>query len=542
MIFTECIENNIIFNEADSKNKLTMDRAGLLRKTTRLVKEELGSTIAKHTTYRTDKDYSRDGFINNKCEFVTVAHIKKSAESYIGTQAENAKAILDVLIKTCEMVNRKMPSECKVVPKYKGNPNSDEWDGWDISLTVPAGKTEFLTESYAGGGNMNNDVLVLSGNNGGSYIQDALYESYIQAKIDAEDRLALALKESMVISESDYSNIRAIREASLGDKIKVRWHKFIAFIKNMFARFMESMTNLFYNDKKYLEKYKDIILNKKPKDSMKYSYTGDYNNGTKRILGTTIPIFSYTNYKTELEAEGDGPLANKLVSGFNYVDGEALASQYKSYFLDLDKGTQSGTFDQLNMTTIYNFCYDFQNIKNVLDKNKNNLDASTRAIETEINNQIKAASESVISMHEADEAEKKEDTTGKTTAPSKGIQITDRDEKVKDQEKQNATQDAETAKKENKDDTFITNAANKWIDVVRAIISAQLTACQQIYKDYMSIIRAHVRSYVGNSKNKDDNATAKKADTYEKSDALKKAEKQSQEAEDIYSDSSKIPK
>ena len=92
----------------------------------------------------------------------------------------------------------------------------------------------------------------------------------------------------MVISESDYSNIRAINEAKLGDKIKTRWQKFVAFIKNMFAKFIESMTNILYNEKDYLEKYKDIILKKKPKEDMEYSYTGDYKEAVITKGGITV--------------------------------------------------------------------------------------------------------------------------------------------------------------------------------------------------------------------------------------------------------------
>ena len=61
----------------------------------------------------------------------------------------------------------------------------------------------------------------------------------------------------MVISESDYSNIRAIQEAKLSDRIKATWKKFIAFIKGLVAKFMESLSNILLDEKAYLEKYKE---------------------------------------------------------------------------------------------------------------------------------------------------------------------------------------------------------------------------------------------------------------------------------------------
>ena len=397
---------------------------------------------------------------------------------------------------------------------------------------------------------MDNNVLAFSGNNGGSYIYDGLYESYIQAKIDSEDRLAFVLKEAMVISEADYSNIRALQEAKLGDKIKSKWHRFVAFIKNMFSKFLESMNNILLDEKDYLEKYKDTILYKEGKKSIPYSYTGNYEEAVKRIKNTFVPIFSYSSYKNEFEAEDVGPLANKLVNGFNYVDGDNLAEQYKSFFLNLDHGQTSGTLYDLNFTTIYNFCYDYSNIKKILDKNLANIDASTRAIESEINKQVPASESTILTetgqgggqtgnqtgnqagsqaATQNNNTEKK--NTGLTVNVSKAMQNIDRDENYKAKEKENAEEDTQKAKDENKNQSDITKATDRWIDVTRSIISAQITACQQIANDYMKLIREHVRSYGGqDKKSKEGTIAPKKGQTYEKSDALKKAEEENKQA------------
>ena len=580
MIFTTLIGNDNILNEADSKNKLTMDRTQLLRYVSKLVRSELGLDLEEHTTFRTDKDYGKNDFIDGKCEFVTVAHIKKSAEPYIGNQYDNAKVILDMLNRMANKVNSKIPSDCKITPKYKGDPNNNQWDGWDINLTVPQNKNEFLSESYIGGGNMiftecteNNIIfneasnkvaeesyhestklVAFSGNTGGSYMHDALYESYIQSKIDSENRLAFALKESKIISESDYSNIIAIREAKLGDKIKTKWQKFVAFIKNMFAKFMESMTNILYDEKGYLEKYKDIILKKKPKEDMEYSYTGDYKEGINRITNVEVPLFEYSKYKTELEAEEDGALANKILPSFRYSDGETLAEQFKGYFLVLDAGTKEGKFSSLNMTELYNFCYNFNKIKNIVNKDLERIDASTRNIERMIKDNL-ASSNNTTAPTETNVAtnNKSSDSDNKPAEVTKvgensmileaedkkeGLKITTTDvskavgstkDRDSDAETKAANNAAEGASGKNEED--ITNAADKWIRVCQALVAAKLTACQQISKDYMDIIRAHVRSYVGMSKkSKEGNTSTRKAQEYENKEA-KTADEKNKEAD-----------
>jgi len=579
MIFSSYINEGTSQNKSknNSKSKLTYDRTGLLKDATRLVKSELGSTILPHTTFRIDKEYTKTDFIKGKCEFITIAHIRKSAEPYIGDQKENAKAILDMLNRSCDSINKKLPDGCRLIPKYKGNPSSDEeWDGWNINLTVPKTGNEFLKESYIGGDkdlifeeNIKEstidepEVLSFSGNNGGSYIQDTLYESYIQAKIDAEDRLAFALKESRIISESDYSNIRVLQEAKMGDKLKARWHKFVAFIKNMFAKFMESISNILLNEKSYLEKYKDIILKKKPKDNLEYSYTGNYEVGVQRIIELEVPLFEYEKYKDALEDEGDGALVNKLMSnktGFSYTDGETLAEQFKGYFLNLDDGQKSGKFSELadKMTTMYNFCYNFNKIQGIVKADTAKIDESTRRIEKMINDNIAKNAQNNTQKpdntgDENSEGEGKEPKEMTTVTPENESTINsfartifteeEKPQKVniktttdvskavgstsninKDDEKGAA--DNATGATEGKNSNDIKNAADKWIRVCSALIGAKLTACQQIADDYMKIIRAHVRSYVGSGKkNKEGDTSAAKGAEYKDkaADAKQKA-------------------
>lgn len=424
------------------------------------------------------------------------------------------------------------------------------WDGggWDFAISLSYVENLKLKRNKI---KKESTVLSFSGNNGGSYMHDTLYESYIQAKIDAEDRLAFALKENMVISEADYSNIRALQEAKISDKIKAKWKKFIAFIKGLVARFMESLSNILLDEKDYLEKYKDIILKKKPKEDMEYSYTGNYTKGINRLINTEVPLFDYYKYKNELEAEGDGALVQKIMSGkqFNYDDGETLAEQFKSYFLALEDGQQEGKFSNLNMTDIYNFCYNFNKIKGIVDKDINRLETSTRAIESAINKELNAtgndaagdkpentATNTVEKTEESAifrEAEEKAQTTGldikaSSDPSSKMASTQNRDDAA---EKDSATAGATVAKTNNKEADDITKAANKWIDVCRPLIAAKLTACQQIAKDYMDIIRAHVRSYGGaDKKSKEGNKAPDKANKYSKHSDVEKAKADAEKA------------
>ena len=407
------------------------------------------------------------------------------------------------------------------------------------------------------------EILVFANNNGGRYIHDSLYESYIESKIDSEDRLARALKEQMILKESDYSSITALHESSLGDKIKIKWKKFVAFIKSLIARFMESINNILYNERGYLEKYKDIIINKEPKSDLTFSYTGNYEEGEKRITNTTIPLFEYQKYKNAFDAEDDGDLANTIMQGkqFKYTDEETLDEQFKEYYLVTNDGVKTGKLSDINMPDLYNFCYNFSKIKSITDKDLNRLDASTKNIEKEIIKRMNSTTNqttdqtvnsTATSTTDGGSANDNQSTSnqnesaifledGETDKKDKpqGLQITSTDsDKQKGQtdftknanSTQNRDKNAEKAAADrsgNAEIEDIQKAAEKWIRVCRPLIAAKCTACQQIAKDYMKIIKKHVESYVG----KDNKSKDETTEHGKESPDVKKAEDEAKQAQ-----------
>ena len=430
-----------------------------------------------------------------------------------------------------------------------------------------------------------NEVLTFSGNNGGSYMHDALYESYIQSKIDAEDRLAFALKEAMVISEADYSNIRAIQEAKISDKIKATWKKFIAFIKGLVARFMESMTNIVLNEKDYLEKYKEIITKKDPKIGI--SYPGDYKVATNRLIAIEVPLFDYAKYKDALEAGGDnevGELVKEIMKGkegFSYDSAKTPAELFKEYFLALDKGQtkyEQGALPSKVMEDMYNFCHDFHKMQTMIDNDINAITQSTNRIEAMIKKELgdENANPTVKTVENPEQ-----DSTMSSSKPKGNVkakidneeveaQVVDANgkpvesakltksngfiisEKVEidkedpssspiskmgsitnqgdDAAEKSIASDAKSATAGKKADD-ITKAAKKWRDVCSALVSAKLTACQTITNDYMKVIRDHVKSYGGADKKDTSNDVTPTGGTKYTKSAAKKALEDAERAE-----------
>lgn len=397
--------------------------------------------------------------------------------------------------------------------------------------------------------------LYLTNNTGHNYLNEAVYVDYLADKIYNEQRLAREINKTLIMKESTttvaqkVNRIAAINEAKLSDNIKSKWNKFITFIKTLMGKFMESMTKILLDEKGYLEKYKDIILKKRPKDDIEFSYTGDYKEAANRLMNTELPLFNYEEYKNELKAEGNIVLAQKLLKNFQLDSGRELAEQMKEYFIAADKGETKGKLSSgVNMTDLYNFCYNFKKIKDITDKDINHLESSTTAIQNAINTEIRkqpadntvekteTQTESAI-IREADDSngaqenqqEKKPDNSDNNKSVNTNLSIKTNtysdDNKKVDNVNDAKTANANAASKES--ETDIDAMITKWISVCRTIITAKWTASEQIAKDYMALIRAHVKSYVGTKEDKADNKAASQGTNYQK-DQQKKEENEEQ--------------
>ena len=402
-----------------------------------------------------------------------------------------------------------------------------------------------------------------------TYIRENAYNEYLNAKIDNEQKILTMLSSKLNLKESV-----VMLEARTSDKIKAKWTKFIEFLKGIFAKFIESMDNFFKSNKEYLEKYKDIILKKKPKADIKYSIPGNYQVGIQRMIKVECPVFNYGTFKEHLENENDENnigLAREILSksGENYTfdEGKSLAENFKDYFAAIDQvngDTRTGTFDDLNFTDMYNFCY---NNKQAHDINKKDMDhlAQSEKMLDQVAKEIIANQDNNKPPAQQTDTNQGGENTGNAT-PATGGQTGEQQQQSDNNQEEahnnsallisntssavlsekvdisvnsnaasqtgstNGNLDKETAnkaldglaKRDGDESTADTNnriskMIQKWTDVCRALCTAKITIYDQITNDYMEIIRAHVRSYGGKDlKNKDDDKVQQQATDYKK--------------------------
>ena len=393
---------------------------------------------------------------------------------------------------------------------------------------------------------------------------ETYYEDYISTMIANEEALTKELQSLLPINESNYNDIVAINESRFRDVIKANCNRFMEFVNNLAGKFLESMTKILLNEnKKYLEKYKDIILNKQPKD-LEATFTGDYYLSTTRCQNMMIPIFNYNDYGSLLlQNDGMEALITKLMTGktgFSYNKDKDMAESFKSYFIAGEKGEHKKKFKELDFKEMYNFCYNFKEIINIVNKDKKYLkqstDAVVKAITDELNkldqenkdnnpNKDTTTRTDTKTVNNTNTDNKKDNESAKTPEelqnksgtenanasfifPKSYMKyIREADNKddhdptktnlsidgvssygsYDDPDTSSASSSAKNLKSAGKSEADLNKIAMKWMEICRKLLGAKFNALEQIAKNYMAIIRAHVRSYVGNE---DDKTTDRK--------------------------------
>lgn len=397
--------------------------------------------------------------------------------------------------------------------------------------------------------------------NDDSYLYSEAYEQYIESCIDNE-----FIIKDYIYNKMNEGAVSVFNEAEqLQDVVAKKWDGFAQFIDGILDRFWKSMDTLVNSKKQYLEKYKDIILDKPPKENLEVTYTGDYKRGMELCKTESLPPFNYEAHADALRADGYEAAIKTFMAGkdFRYKEGDDIAKDFKAYFIgvtDFDNPGQttiSLANKEFSMKVLYDWCYNYQDLAAVARRDRANLGQSRNAIINSIrkikqengedpnknanpttnptqNSAGTASSKPADTTSTANGAkidqsayidsssawialsEVGENNTNTNNDQNKDSTPTTTGMEIKDtsseENSDNGSKDnAETKTKHKTVDQDINNITKKWIDISRAFCTGKLTAIQQISKDYMSIIVAHVKSYDGEGTKEAENAQKDKA-------------------------------
>lgn len=234
-----------------------------------------------------------------------------------------------------------------------------------------------------------------------SYVDKMAYANFLFEQERNTIKLNAFISECLCIAEGGniYDGIKAINEG-ISDKAGSAWDKVMDFLRRMWGKFVENMTNLFNSNGYYLEKYKDIILKKPIKFTEKITMP-NYFNGIKNIVGIKIPLLNVQSLeRIPLNAEDKTGMDNLRTEFMNaWKNGKPAdnpnGKEFKAWAVDYFKGLGTGEVDftasQINMTDMYNFCHDSKNITSTLEKDKSAIERANKEFADEVKNVMSKA-------------------------------------------------------------------------------------------------------------------------------------------------------
>ena len=250
-------------------------------------------------------------------------------------------------------------------------------------------------------------------------------------------------------------------------------------IKNLWDKFREKVISLTRSDKTYLNKYKNIILNRPMVESTFEMY--DFPNGVRVMMNATVPRFNFQLLRDSLETEEkfiDTHFQRYKKKGLSFTDGCKLIFRGS----DAKKNFRSSN---LNVKEMYEFCMNYDKMIDVIKRDMKNIeDAANEAIN--IIDAINVNTESVVYSSLRRSVLYEDDANTNPTVTIK------KDSKEKDRLADGASRASNDDSKSN-DIQRIMN----YMRVTQNFLGCKMTVLQEVYKGYMYIIREHVKSHIG---------------------------------------------
>ena len=431
------------------------------------------------------------------------------------------------------------------------------------------------------------------------YLDEVMIE---QADLEQHVNKILSLNESY----DRNAELQAFIEAA-EEKTKNIWQRFIAWIKKTFAKFTERLTNaLSGTHRMYLDKYKDIILKKRVQPGSTVTMP-DHSIGIQRIFdsGYTVDAISTADAEAyiknclnntlngkdaqaridddeaarikaiELGYNSIGPWKkiraiydNENVKITNETTQQEKRARIKTFFLGGASREVPTNDPSLNMSDMFEFCYNASKQAELVKKDTEGFEASCNTIIASIDKQLKAntnlastaankpaqspetggnkaldiinrQAQGQVESAIFTEAEEKDNGTasikntaatsntantanttpdGQTTNAKSGtFNINNNrndDNKGAERAANLINQHTSDVKSVNKSINLINRALYEYRDEAVNVLTGKMNAIVQISKNYMALIRNHVQSYIGEKDNVADTTVTQNKTTY----------------------------
>lgn len=352
-------------------------------------------------------------------------------------------------------------------------------------------------------------------------------DMYLAEKFLDDVEIERYVNECICLSEENFDKFEIISEGAV-NKIAEGILRVKNAIIRTFNKFIESTNTLVSRDKGYLEKYKDVILKKKMKD-VKMSMH-DYPTGVKRIINTKVDPFNHQAMKSDLSSKEQ--FAKKYFKEIfgNMKEGDSMYDLAKVYFLG-SKEPEDVNSESLNMTDLFNYCYGYKDMIKLINKDIDYINKAYDDFLKLINKALKdekivekEKTENNSNTNTKNNTEERVDSDGEVKVNLNSVsyysqlfntylnevEFTNKASKVKDSgnkesnpNQYNSIDSKNVENKVNEGETAeaLKNEALVYFKVCGDVLAAKKSAAEKCYKEYMTIIRYHVRYFIKNENN-----------------------------------------
>ena len=383
------------------------------------------------------------------------------------------------------------------------------------------------------------------------YIKELNYSLFLCNRVK-DDILNEAIVMECVLKSQGERNAQTMRIVNEGfvDKAKALLLKIANKIGTIWKKFLETMDRTFKNTNGYLMKYKDIILRKKFDESATLTMY-DYETGMEKMKRAKVEKFNYETMKNDLESEEKFQATLSWANFSSTVDKNKFEDKLKSLFRG---GEKEKTFkgSDLNMSNIFDYCINYKNLKKELQSDIDIISESTKealalieTIEEELEekeskeeknesgiytdtfysfiNELDITSDtkdgdSVSSVDKKlPSGEIRKDDAKSFAGSNKNISD-EEDDAAKQREENNKKHITTDMTKEDKDENGkdkeraqkikeIQDRIQVYDTVCGKVLAVKQTICEEIFREYMSIIKYHVKYNLGKEKDSESNKT-----------------------------------
>lgn len=253
--------------------------------------------------------------------------------------------------------------------------------GWHVDLNGMHEGTVILCKDR------NEDVSMSSSEGDYGYTHEAAYLNYLDHKAMMQRQLKTMVREALVLTDETKSIDESVEELfavneGAGDFINDAWTKFKNFFAKLWQKFNEFIARNLNTDKNYLTKYKQIILNKEVQIPS-FDVDANYVLGVKNLSQFSVYTPSASdinNFPNSPDNGGDKIVQQKFMPAFKSAGNVEFADFCKSYFKG---GQQKYTFtkDNLNMSDLFNYCYNYDKIVATINKDRTAMENAIRSFQ-----------------------------------------------------------------------------------------------------------------------------------------------------------------